>query len=272
MKSFAVAMAMLAATGMVSAAGVSASDCAQMCISNMKAKASELGCTSGDLDCLCKSQDYSYGIRDCTKQACPDDDASTVLSMALESCPSTQFYLLKSIDHVANNKSAGSSTGSSTGSGSGATTGSGKSSTGTMTGTMTGSSTTAYTTITTSVSGELTTETKPISTGTKTGNAAESTTITTSVSGTLTTETKAVTDSITTGSTMITTTVSGTLTTETSAVTGTETSTGSGSGSGSESTSGSDSAPSTSSGAAHPMATVGTGAFGVLGLAAMMVL
>jgi len=61
----------------------------------MNAKASELGCTSGDMDCLCKSQDYAYGIRDCTKEACPDDNAATVLSMALESCPSTQCYVLE---------------------------------------------------------------------------------------------------------------------------------------------------------------------------------
>ena len=59
-----------------------------MCISNMNAKASELGCKSGDLACLCKSNDYQYGIRDCTSQACPDDNAQTVLQMALDSCPS----------------------------------------------------------------------------------------------------------------------------------------------------------------------------------------
>lgn len=60
----------------------------QMCISNMNAKASELGCTSGDMDCLCKADDYQFGIRDCTKEACPNDDSAKVLKMALESCPS----------------------------------------------------------------------------------------------------------------------------------------------------------------------------------------
>lgn len=60
----------------------------QMCISNMNAKASELGCTSGDMACLCKSQNYEYGIRDCTTEACPNDDAATVVKMALASCPS----------------------------------------------------------------------------------------------------------------------------------------------------------------------------------------
>jgi len=59
-----------------------------MCISNMNAKASELGCQSGDMDCLCKNKNYSYGIRDCTSQACPDDDAQNILNMVLAKCPS----------------------------------------------------------------------------------------------------------------------------------------------------------------------------------------
>ena len=59
-----------------------------MCISNMNAKASELGCNSGDMACLCKKQDYMYGVRDCTAQACPGDDAAAVVKIALSSCPS----------------------------------------------------------------------------------------------------------------------------------------------------------------------------------------
>lgn len=66
----------------------------QMCISNMNAKASELGCTSGDTACLCKSQDYQYGIRDCTTEACPSDDAATVLKLALASCSSMSPWCL----------------------------------------------------------------------------------------------------------------------------------------------------------------------------------
>lgn len=59
-----------------------------MCVNNMNDKASELNCKSGDMACLCKSEDYSFGIRDCTKEACPSDDAEKVLKMALEKCPS----------------------------------------------------------------------------------------------------------------------------------------------------------------------------------------
>ncbi|RDH19315.1 hypothetical protein M747DRAFT_296495 [Aspergillus niger ATCC 13496] len=55
----------------------------------MSGKASELGCSSGDLSCLCSKPDYSYGIRDCTAQACPNDDANAVVSSALASCPTS---------------------------------------------------------------------------------------------------------------------------------------------------------------------------------------
>lgn len=66
----------------------------QMCIKNMNAKASELNCNSGDLACLCKNKDYEYGVRDCTAQACPNDDAATVVKMALASCPSMSPWWL----------------------------------------------------------------------------------------------------------------------------------------------------------------------------------
>lgn len=65
-----------------------------MCVDNMNNKASELKCNSGDMACLCKSDDYSYGIRDCTKQACPDDDSAAVVKKALEQCPGMYFALI----------------------------------------------------------------------------------------------------------------------------------------------------------------------------------
>lgn len=58
-----------------------------MCIGNMNDKASELGCKSGDMECLCKSDDYKYGIRDCTTQACPGEDAQAVVQNAVSKCP-----------------------------------------------------------------------------------------------------------------------------------------------------------------------------------------
>lgn len=59
-----------------------------MCISNMNAKASELGCQANDMACLCNTKDYQYGVRDCTSQACPGDNAAEVVKMALAKCPS----------------------------------------------------------------------------------------------------------------------------------------------------------------------------------------
>lgn len=73
-----------------------------MCISNMNGKASALGCQANDMACLCKSQDYEYGIRDCTTQACPSDNVEQVLKMAMANCPSSSsFYLLSRREQAA---------------------------------------------------------------------------------------------------------------------------------------------------------------------------
>ena len=64
-----------------------------MCIDNMNNKASELGCEAGDKRCLCDSENYSFGVRDCTKQACPDDDSENVVQIALSSCPKDSMFL-----------------------------------------------------------------------------------------------------------------------------------------------------------------------------------
>ncbi|KAB8075530.1 hypothetical protein BDV29DRAFT_171877 [Aspergillus leporis] len=87
MKTTILSMVLLAAASMVGA-DVSVGECAQMCIGNMNNKASELGCSSGDLACLCKSDNYAFGVRDCTAQACPNDDSAAVVSAALAACPS----------------------------------------------------------------------------------------------------------------------------------------------------------------------------------------
>lgn len=65
-----------------------------MCINNMNNKASELGCKPGDMRCLCDTQDYTYGVRDCTNQACPEDDSASVVQIALSSCPKDSMYPL----------------------------------------------------------------------------------------------------------------------------------------------------------------------------------
>lgn len=62
-----------------------------MCISNMNAKASQLGCPANDMACLCSNMDYQYGIHDCTQQACPGDKPEHVLQMAMQNCPSSVY-------------------------------------------------------------------------------------------------------------------------------------------------------------------------------------
>jgi hypothetical protein len=86
MKTFSLPMAFLATVG-AARAQLSVSECANMCLSNMLALANDLGCDDGDLECLCETPDYRYGIRDCTAQACPGDDAYAVLNAALQQCP-----------------------------------------------------------------------------------------------------------------------------------------------------------------------------------------
>lgn len=60
-----------------------------MCTNNMNNKASELGCNPGDHACLCTKPDYQYGIRDCTNEACPGEDAAQAVASALQGCPTT---------------------------------------------------------------------------------------------------------------------------------------------------------------------------------------
>ena len=63
--------------------------CARMCTSNMNAAAQALGCAPGDHGCLCQNQNYQFGIRDCTNQACPGANAAQAVQDALGNCPST---------------------------------------------------------------------------------------------------------------------------------------------------------------------------------------
>lgn len=58
-----------------------------MCITNMDNKASELGCPKNDHGCLCEKENYRFGVRDCTAQACPDEDSAAVVKIALKTCP-----------------------------------------------------------------------------------------------------------------------------------------------------------------------------------------
>ncbi|OXV08711.1 hypothetical protein Egran_03526 [Elaphomyces granulatus] len=74
------------------------SNCAQMCISNMLAKASELGCDPTNVSCLCKNREFGYGINDCTSEACGSADLPDVQSYGASMCASMlSFHLPSSV-------------------------------------------------------------------------------------------------------------------------------------------------------------------------------
>jgi len=240
------------------------SNCAQMCIKNMLALASSLGCNPTDASCLCKNKDFGYGINDCTNEACGSADVPDVQSYGASMC--------------ANLGASQAPSGSAA-----TTTASVKATAGTTAGTTGSASNTAGASATAS-SGA----TKP-TTG-STGSAASSgssATVTGSSSGTnplvpYTTEAKLstlVSGSVTSveslGSTTLYTTAppsKGATNGTTSGASGSGTSGSGASGSGAESTGPSTARSSSSSAAAHPLATVASGAAGVLGLAALFVL
>ncbi|KAK4444122.1 hypothetical protein QBC34DRAFT_187861 [Podospora aff. communis PSN243] len=64
--------------------------CGQICIGNMIALSSSLGCplVSGypDARCFCSKPDFGYGIRDCTAQSCPPQDIAPVANLAAVLC------------------------------------------------------------------------------------------------------------------------------------------------------------------------------------------
>ncbi|KZL81952.1 cfem domain protein [Colletotrichum incanum] len=50
--------------------------CGIACVNNVIAKG--FGCASGDNTCLCKQQDFVFGIRDCAAQSCAADETTKI--------------------------------------------------------------------------------------------------------------------------------------------------------------------------------------------------
>lgn len=48
----------------------------------------EFGCATGDVTCYCTNQDFGYGIRDCSTEACGSDVASQVIAFGTAYCQS----------------------------------------------------------------------------------------------------------------------------------------------------------------------------------------
>ncbi|RMJ12081.1 hypothetical protein BHE90_014730 [Fusarium euwallaceae] len=87
MKSTILSVFGLAATVVAQSAG-DLPQCGQTCAGNMigAEKSKELGCDTGDLQCLCTNQNFIYGLRDCSRAICSEEQAAQVLEYGLSVC------------------------------------------------------------------------------------------------------------------------------------------------------------------------------------------
>ncbi|KDB20543.1 hypothetical protein H109_07503, partial [Trichophyton interdigitale MR816] len=84
--------------------------CSQACLTSMLGKAGEFGCPPHDPGCLCQHPDFTHGLQDCTKEACPGENVDDVVTQGQQACKDM-------------GGAPGSSTGAPTGTGSGTATG-----------------------------------------------------------------------------------------------------------------------------------------------------
>ena len=64
----------------------------QMCWNNMLDQASSLGCSSGDMKCLCGNPNFQNGLNDCSRQACGDVVHAAVVAYGRSQCGSTSIH------------------------------------------------------------------------------------------------------------------------------------------------------------------------------------
>ncbi|KAF3028720.1 hypothetical protein E8E12_000664 [Didymella heteroderae] len=63
--------------------------CAQLCVNNMNLIAStQFSCPAGDTACFCSQSNWAYGVRDCSRQACSEEQARQAVSYAAGLCQS----------------------------------------------------------------------------------------------------------------------------------------------------------------------------------------
>lgn len=86
MKSVVVALSLVAAVAAQDLAALA--QCGQTCANNMMspAKVAELGCKSNDLKCLCSNVNFLYGLRDCSRAICSEQDANKVVEYGMKAC------------------------------------------------------------------------------------------------------------------------------------------------------------------------------------------
>lgn len=52
----------------------------------MLGKAGEFGCPPHDPGCLCQHPDFTHGLQDCTKEACPGENVDDVVTQGQQAC------------------------------------------------------------------------------------------------------------------------------------------------------------------------------------------
>ena len=65
--------------------------------------ATEYGCSGANATnvvCLCSSQNFRFGIRDCVAESCPASDASTVTTFGNQICAGAYPLVLLNIDYA----------------------------------------------------------------------------------------------------------------------------------------------------------------------------
>ncbi|KAK3344379.1 hypothetical protein B0T25DRAFT_325094 [Lasiosphaeria hispida] len=86
--------------------------CGKLCADNLFAIASTFSCGADDIACLCKAQNWAYGIRDCSIQACQDDSkANTVISWSNQLCADAGAPLNLPLASGGSNSASASATG-----------------------------------------------------------------------------------------------------------------------------------------------------------------
>lgn len=55
-------------------------------MNNMIALAPSLGCAANDAACLCKNDNFQWGIRDCSNAVCGSDNAGSVIAFGQSYC------------------------------------------------------------------------------------------------------------------------------------------------------------------------------------------
>ncbi|PGH23549.1 hypothetical protein AJ80_02329 [Polytolypa hystricis UAMH7299] len=234
------------------------SECGQMCINNMLDLGPSLGCGATDIQCLCSSIDFGYGVRDCSQEACPGDDLNAIQAAGAALCDSAQ-----------STGTTGTATGTATGTDDDSATTT-DTDTGTATGTVTDTATgTATFTVTGTSTGTATRTEDSTSTGTDDDAGVPYSTDPVST-GTIETD----------GSTIVSTyfstlvsTPSGQATNSNGDNTATGTVTGTGTATGTAThTDGDSTETATDNAAAYTLAPVAQGLAGAIGIAALLVL